>query len=287
VSKEQWQNTPAVQARSRALGIPNEQRLQRYFFERIAAMLIPRDRRLVGWDGVLSGGLPANAVITTAKGIDGALVAAGSGYDVIVSASSLNLDRRQASALPGQAVTGRLVSIEDIYNFDPLPQGLSDQEQGRMVGLQANLWTGAMDDEERVEDLAFPRAAALAEVAWSQPARINWSSFLQRLAPQLGRYASLGVRYSDAAFRVVVIPRGMKSSDRVLIELAKQTPLGEIRYTVNGAELTPRSNAYSDVFEVTMPVVVKATTYLNGVPLAAPVSIQVDRTTMAQLPGSN
>lgn len=287
VSKAQWQNSPAVQARMRALGIANEQRLQRYFFERIAALLAQRKRRLVGWDGALSGSLPADSMISTGKGIDGALVAAASGYDVIVSSDGLNLDRRQASAIPGQVVTDRLVSLEDIYNFEPLPAGLSEQEQRRIVGLQANIWTNAMDNEERVENMAFPRAAALAEVAWSAAARGRWSSFLQRLAPHLGRYANLGVRYSDAAFRVMVIPRGMKSNDRVRIELAKQTPIGEIRYTVNGADLSPRANAYADVFEVTMPVVVKATTYLNGVPLAPAVSMQVDRTTVAQLPGSN
>jgi len=287
VSKEQWQGAPSVQARMRALGIPNEQRLQRYFFERISAQLSQRNRRLVGWDGAMTGGLAANSMISTSKGIDGALVAAASGYDVIISAPGLSLDRRQASAAPGQVVTDRLVSLEDIYNFDPLPPGLSDQERRRVVGLQANIWTNAMDSEERVENMAFPRAAALAEVGWSEPSRGRWSSFLQRLAPQLGRYANLGVRYSDAAFRVMVIPRGMKSNDRVRIELAKQTPLGEIRYTVNGTELTPRSNAYADVFEVTMPAVVKATTYLNGVPLAPAVSMQVDRTTVAQLPGAN
>ena len=285
ISKEQWKRSPTVQARMRQLGIANEQRLQRYFLERISAMLTQRNRRLVGWDGALSGGLAANSVITTGKGIDGALVAAASGYDVIVSSyAGLNLDRRQASATPGQAVSDNLVSLEDIYAFDPIPDALSEQERGRMIGIQANIWTGANDTEEQVETMAFPRGAAVAEVAWSPPARGRWSSFLRRMAPQLSRYASLGVRYSDAAFRVMVIPRGMMSQDRVRIELAKQTPLGEIRYTVNGAELSPRSSAYADVFEVVMPAVVKATTYLNGVPLAPPVTMQVDRTSVAQLP---
>jgi hexosaminidase len=285
VSRDQWKNSPAVQARMRLLGIANEQRLQRYFLERISAMVTRHDRRLVGWDGALSGGLASNSVITTGKGIDGALVAAASGYDVIVSSyADLNLDRRQASAAPGQSVADNLVSLEDIYGFDPVPEALSDQERGRIIGIQANLWTNPTDTEDQVETMAFPRGAAIAEVAWSAPARGRWSSFLRRMAPQLNRYASLGVRYSDAAFRVMVIPRGMMSQDRVRIELAKQTPLGEIRYTVNGTELSPRSNAYEDVFEVVMPAVVKATTYLNGVPLAPPVTMQVDRASMAQLP---
>lgn len=285
VSKEQWKSSPAVQARMKALNIPNEQRLQRYFFERISAILAQRNRRLLGWDGVLSGGLAANSIITTGKGIDGALSAAASGYDVIVSSyTGLNLDRRQVSAAPGQSVSDSLVSLEDIYAFDPVPADLPPQERARMIGMQANVWTTGLDTEERVETSAFPRAAAFAEVAWSGPMRGGWSSFLQRMASQIGRYGNVGVRYSDAAFRVMVIPRGMMADDRVRIELARQTPLGEIRYTVNGTELSSRSSAYSDVFEVVMPAVVKATTYLNGVPLAPPVTMQVDRTSVAQLP---
>ncbi len=288
VNKEQWSNSPSVQQRMKQLNVANEQRLQRYFLERVSAMLTQRNRRLVGWDGALSGGLASNSVITTGKGIDGALSAAASGFDVIVSSyAALNLDRRQASATPGQSLPDKLVSLEDMYGFDPIPEGLSDQERKRMIGLQANLWTTGVDTEERIETMAFPRAAAVAEIAWTNPSRgRRWSSFLERLAPQFGRYASIGLKHSDAAFRVMVIPRGMMSQDRVRIELAKQTPLGEIRYSVNGAELNPRSSAYADVFEVVMPAVVKATTYLNGVPLAEPVTMQVDRTSVAQA-GSN
>jgi hexosaminidase len=285
ISKDQWKNSPTVQARMRQLGIANEQRLQRYFLGRISAMLTQRNRRLIGWDGALSGGLASNSVITTGKGIDGALVAAASGYDVIVSSyAGLNLDRRQASAAPGQPVADNLVSLEDIYAFDPMPQALSEQERNRIIGMQANIWTGTADTEEQVETMTFPRGAAVAEIAWSPAARGRWSSFLRRMAPQLSRYASLGIRYSDAAFCVMLIPRGMVAQDRVRIELAKQTPLGEIRYTVNGTELSPRSNTYADVFEVVMPAVVKATTYLNGIPLAPPITVQVDRTTLANLP---
>ena len=57
----------------------------------------------------------------------------------------------------------------------------------------------------------------------------------------LGRYSRLGVRYSDAAFRAMAFKRG-ESGDSVSVELAKQVPLGEIRYTVNGTEPNAKSH---------------------------------------------
>ena len=38
-----------------------------------------------------------------------------------------------------------------------------------------------MRSEERVTYMAYPRAAALAEVAWSPPERIDWKDFEKRL----------------------------------------------------------------------------------------------------------
>ena len=48
--------------------------------------------------------------------------------------------------------------------------------------------------------MTFPRAAALAEVAWS-PAAAAWTSadFCARLPAQLARYRALGVPHSEDA----------------------------------------------------------------------------------------
>ena len=61
--------------------------------------------------------------------------------------------------------------------------------------MQGNLWAEIMRSDARVMYMAFPRAAALAEVAWSQPGKINWEDFQRRLAPQLARYDLLGIVY--------------------------------------------------------------------------------------------
>jgi hexosaminidase len=48
--------------------------------------------------------------------------------------------------------------------------------------------------------MTWPRAAALAEVAWSPASKIDWDSFEKRLATEFTRYRTLGIRYSDDVF---------------------------------------------------------------------------------------
>jgi hexosaminidase len=48
--------------------------------------------------------------------------------------------------------------------------------------------------------MTWPRAAALAEVGWSPPARRDWRDFLLRLPAEFDRYRTLGIHYSDEVF---------------------------------------------------------------------------------------
>ena len=273
--KDQWQQSSSVQARMRELGIINEQRLQRYFFERISALTQKHQRRVVGWDGVMAGGVPADTVVMTARGIDGALGAAASGHEVVVSsAGELSFNRPQSAAINERVTAGEILSLSDVYRFDPAPAALSAQDRDRLVGVQANVWTRTDGNEEDVETMTYPRAAALAEVAWTPPAQLRWGDFQPRMVPMLERYSRMGVRFSDAAFRAMAFKRG-ESGDRVSIELAKQMPLGEIRYTLNGAEPTAKSSVYTDVFEAPRSSIVKAAVFYNGEPLSRSTSFDI------------
>ena len=102
----------------------------------------------------------------------------------------------------------------------------------------------------------------------------RWADFQPRMVSMMGRYSRLGVRFSDAAFRAMAFKRG-ETGDRISVELAKQVPLGEIRYTVNGAEPTAKSSVYTDVFDVPRATVIKAAVFYNGEPLSRTTSINV------------
>jgi hexosaminidase len=197
--KDQWKASPRTQARMRELGLANEAELQSWYIGRMEQYLNQHGRRLIGWDEILEGGLAPNATVMSWRGIEGAVEAARLGHDTVLSpAPTFYLDNRQ-SAADGAPGRGFVVSMEDLYRFDPTPEALTAGQAEHVLGVQANLWTEHMRDEARVEYQAYPRVAALAELAWSAPARMDWSDFTNRLRPQLARYRSLGIDYAGSA----------------------------------------------------------------------------------------
>jgi hexosaminidase len=199
-AKDQWKASPSVQARARALGIQDEEALQTWFTQEIGKFLVKHGKRLVGWDEILQPGVPSDAVVMSWRGADGAHAAAIAGNDTVLSPwPTLYFDNRQStrpSEPPGRM---RVISLEDVYRFEPRDPTLTPAQQKHVLGLQANIWTEHIRTEERVELMTLPRAAAVAEVGWTAPERRDWGSFLQRLASTAEKYRALGIHYDDSA----------------------------------------------------------------------------------------
>jgi hexosaminidase len=193
--KDEWKASAKVQAQMKALGVKDEHALQGYFIQRIGKFIDSKGRKLIGWDEILEGGLAPNATVMSWRGIDGAIAAAKAGHDTVLSpAPDLYLDhwQSQGDTAPGRSNT---LSLKDVYLFNPLPESILPEQRKHVLGLQGNLWAEMMRSEARVTYQAYPRAAALAEVAWSPAERIHWEEFEKRLEPQLARYATLGIGY--------------------------------------------------------------------------------------------
>jgi hexosaminidase len=232
--KDQWKASARVQERMHELGVANEAGLQSYFVERMGRFLSAHHRRLIGWDEILEGGVSADATVMSWRGIDGAVAAATAGYDAVLSPSpALYFDNRQGATdtQPGRA---RVVSLEDVYRFDPMPASLPAGQRHHIMGLQANIWTEHIRTEQRVEYMTFPRAAAVAEVGWSPAGSLDWNGFLARLPEQISRYAMLGIHASSDQLAPAVAPSGplerssheLKScTDKVLLSLEDDAPL--------------------------------------------------------------
>src|SRR5207253_424646 len=76
--------------------VANEEALQGYFTHRMGEYLRAHDRRLVGWDEILEGGVPADATVMSWRGVQGAIAAAAAGHDAVLSPDpTLYLDSRQ------------------------------------------------------------------------------------------------------------------------------------------------------------------------------------------------
>ncbi len=197
--KDEWEASPRIQARMKELGVKDEHALQSYFIQRVEKFLNKHGRKLIGWDEILEGGLAPNATVMSWRGIDGAIAAAKAGHDTVLSpAPTLYLDHWQSEGdpAPGRSDT---ISLKDVYEFNPVPDSIAVEQRRHILGLQANLWAEFMRSPERVTYQAYPRVSALAEVAWSAPAHIDWLSFRNRMPDQLARYRKLGIGYAPGA----------------------------------------------------------------------------------------
>jgi hexosaminidase len=282
VAKERWNGAPAAQARMQMLGKPDAGALQADFTQRIATFLEAHGRRLVGWDEILaSGGLPNDAVVMSWHGIDGAVTAASKGHDAILApAPWLYFDNQQAGGLADPPGRGFTVRLRDVYGFNPLPPSLTPEGARHLLGLQGNLWTEHIRTARQLEAMAFPRAAAVAEVAWSASERRDWASFSQRLPAQFGRYAALDIGADPAAVSVSINADSGANPGEASVALASQFGLGEIRYTTDGSEPGPAAAVYNQPFPVKLPGRVRAVATLDGVRLGPVSDLSVDATSV-------
>jgi hexosaminidase len=202
-AKEQWRESPLVQARIEELGLADEDELQSWFVGHFDTWLSARGRRLIGWDEILEGGLADGAAVSSWRGYQGGIAAARAGHDVVMCPEQqVYLDHRQHAGADEPVPIGYVRTLEDVYRFEPVPPELTPEEAAHVLGTQANVWTEVMEDQGRVDYQTFPRLAAFAEAAWSAlpaPAERDFAGFERRMAVHYRRLDALGVGYRPPA----------------------------------------------------------------------------------------
>jgi len=266
--KDQWKASARIQVQMKALGVPNEDELQSYFTHRIATFLTAHGRNLIGWDEILDNApLPPSATVMSWRGINGAIAAAKAGHDTVMSpAPWMYFDNRQSSRPQEPPGRGFVVDLRMAYDFDPAPKALTEEQRAHVIGLQANLWTEHIRTEDRVETMAFPRLAAVAETGWSPASAHSWDGFTDRLPAMLDRYHALGVKADDAAL-AVKIDQSPGATGQAAVTLSTQFGVGQIRYTTDGTEATSSSPAYSTPLSLPLPSHLKAVAFKDGAAL--------------------
>ncbi|HJV43481.1 beta-N-acetylhexosaminidase [Caulobacter sp.] len=262
--KDQWKASPKIQARIKDLGLKDEHELQSWFIQRVGKTLEKRGRRLIGWDEILEGGLAPNATVMSWRGIDGAIAAAKAGHDTVLSPHPvLYLDNRQSVSPDEPTGRGRVVSLKDVYGFDPAPSQLSAEERKHVLGVQANVWTEHMQTDARMQAMAFPRAVALAERGWTPEGGVDWDDFARRLPAEMARLKILGVTVDAVPFE----PQPALSEaegGKTRLALSTGLGIGEIRYTLDGKAPTAKSLAYAAALDLSSGTTVKARAFLDG-----------------------
>jgi hexosaminidase len=152
VNGVQWNANPAIQGFIRDHGLRDNKGLQAYFNRRLAAILGPKEKRIIGWDEILHPDMPCE-VIHSWRGTEGLREAVKRGKSALLS-HGYYIDLLHPAI--------------DHYRNDPLPANtdLSTDEQARVLGGEATMWSEWVD-AETIDSRVWPRTAAIAERLWS------------------------------------------------------------------------------------------------------------------------
>ncbi len=274
--KARWRACPLCQQRIKSEHLSGEEELQSYFIRRVEKMLAGMDKKLIGWDEILEGGLAPEATVMSWRGFEGGIEAARQGHDVVMCPTSYcYFDYYQADPGFQPEAIGGLITLRKVYSFNPVPSELNAAEAGHILGAQGNIWSEYIATPEKVEYMALPRMTALAEVLWSPAGSGNWEDFRSRLKDQFLRFDALNVNYSEGSAKVN-LETHYDSMYRVM-KIGMDTEMAgtEIFFTLDGSEPGENSCRYTTPIELKENTVVKAIARKNGRFLEKPAVNQI------------
>ena len=276
--KAAWKKCPKCQALMKQKGMKHVDELQSYMIHRAEEFLNSKGRKLIGWDEILQGGLAPEATVMSWRGEEGGIKSARMGHDVIMTPGShLYFDFYQADPKTQPYAIGGYTPIKRVYSYNPVPVDSLTKEQGKhIIGVQANTWTEYMPNEKHLEYMIFPRALALAEVAWSPQEIRSWEDFKPRMNANIPILQRMGINTFTLSDEIEATMKVDTLKKEIEVRLDAEKYPVEIRYTRDGSEPTATSTVYEGPIVVKDSAHVKAAIFLNGQMQGKPTEKKVD-----------
>ena len=184
--KERWRACPHCQKRMREEGLKNEQELQGYFCNRIASYMLSKGRIPIVWnEAVYGGNLDKETVVQLWTEDKDAQIKA-------------HLDRggRAVLSMVDQCYCDypySMHSLKDVYEIETSPAELGERGEDSVLGTECLIWTEFIRDNERLEEMCWPRFAASAEVGWCGSNRPGYVDFCRRLEVLFPLFEKYGI----------------------------------------------------------------------------------------------
>lgn len=216
-----WEKCPHCQAKIRELGYKDddrhtaEQYLQSYVTRRMENFLNSKGKRLIGWEEILEGNLTPSATVMSWRGKKAEIEAVRKGHDVIMAPKThCYLDYYQTKDKDNEPLAiGGYLPVEVSYALEPTA-GLDEQQAAHILGVQANLWTEYIGDEDYLFYMLLPRLTALTEVQWCRKENKDWNRFVSSIEHIFEIYDILDYDYGKHILRFcsLDIAQGMDRS---------------------------------------------------------------------------
>ena len=188
VPRDRWKECPKCQAKIKQLGIKGDDKhsaedyLQSYVMSRMEQFVENHGRHIIGWDEMLDGELAPNATVMSWRGSSGGQKAAKMHHNVIMTPNDyLYFDYYQTLDTDAEPFSiGGYNPVKKVYSYEPIPEGLTEDEEQYILGPQANIWTEYTSEFNVLLYRMLPRIGALAEVQWCNPEQKNYEDWVLR-----------------------------------------------------------------------------------------------------------
>lgn len=190
VSTNIWETCPKCMALYRQMGMKSMGEIQDYFTRKLSELVRSKGKTMIGWGEINdrhAAGPEDVLTIWRDNGVEKQKAALERGIPVIMCP--------QHGCYYDWGYAGN--STRKVYEWNPVSEGVTAEQQALIKGGQAALWTERITTMDRVEWMLYPRICALAEVLWSVPASRDWDDFYQRITAYYPVMKTLGINYYE------------------------------------------------------------------------------------------
>ena len=256
--KTRWEQCPKCQAKIKELGFKDDNKfkaenyLQSYVMKRMEKFVEDHGRKVIGWDEILEGGLGPNVTVMSWRNSDAGKEAAQQHHDVIMTpCSHLYFDYYQTEDIDNEPIAiGGYIPVSRVYEFEPIPSGLTEEEAKHILGPQANLWVEYIKNMNTVFYRVLPRMDALSEIQWVMPEQKNYDNFRKRAYKMVELYDIKGWNYAKHIFDIDVEIVPNVEAKCIDVTMSKFGD-GDILYTLDGTDPLTNGTKYNEALKLT------------------------------------
>lgn len=271
VGKTGWLQCPKCKKRMQQENLQGGDELQSYFVKRMEQFIHSKNRKLIGWDEILEGGLPERATVMSWRGMEGGIEAANAGHDVVMSPGSpLYFDHSQGKSEFEPPSWGGYNNLLKVYAFNPVPAAIAADKRHHILGGQANLWTEQIKTLSHVQYMMLPRICALSEALWTKADQKKEAGFIEKMDHHFDRLKELDYHFAGSALSPDYEVNYDKTNQTFSLSLNNELDLYEIRYTLDGSDPTMNSDLYIQPITYTKSIQLHAQCFRKGVPIGFP-----------------
>ncbi|MFR9500316.1 MAG: family 20 glycosylhydrolase [Rikenellaceae bacterium] len=246
-------------------GYTDPHMVQSYFMKRMGEFIASQGKVLVGWDELVDSPMPENAMIVGWRGDgSGAFKAGELGHKYVMApAKTLYFIRYQGPQWFEPRTYFGNVTLENVYNYKPLPDNLSEKCRSNFIGTQACLWSEFVESTEDAQYLIFPRLMAYSENAWCSYDALDWDGFLPRLDEILSRLDVMEIEYARSMYN---LDHKVKPVDgKLSVSVSSIRSDVEVRYTLKNNVARPYDQLWGDDLSIDKSTTIAAATFKDGV----------------------